>query len=399
MIIRARTVVTMDGPPLENGAVAVEGERIRAVGRWDDLRGTGGETLDLGEQILLPGLINAHCHLDYTMLRGRLARRPASFTDWIRNINAEKSALGPADYRAAIEEGLEGAAAYGTTTLCNLEAFPEVAAETAASAMRVWWFAEMIDVREPVSPEARLDSLSERFPHAGLAPHAPFTASAQLYAETTRLARERDLRWTTHLAESREEMAMFRDGRGALFEFMREIGRPMEDCGRQTPVALMFERGLLDERSLVVHLNELEEGDFELLEAGPRFPVVHCPRSHAWFGHAPFALERLRPLGFNVSLATDSLASNDDLSLFAEMRAAGQVWPALSPRELLEMVTINPARALGAGAVLGRLKVGFFADLVAIPARVANRDTFAGVLAHEGKVWWRMVGGRAVLAS
>ena len=93
MIVRARTVVTMDGPPIDNGAAAIAGEKIVAVGAWPSVRSQGdGELVDLGECALLPGLINAHCHLDYTCLRGAIPRQ-ASFTDWIRAINSAKASL------------------------------------------------------------------------------------------------------------------------------------------------------------------------------------------------------------------------------------------------------------------------------------------------------------------
>ena len=81
-------------------------------------------------------------------------------------------------------------------------------------------------------------------------------------------------------------MEMFRQGRGELFDFMKGIGRPMEDCGRATPLALMLDRGVLNARWLVAHLNELTEEDFQLLQVAPKFHIVHCPRSHAHFGHS-----------------------------------------------------------------------------------------------------------------
>ncbi len=151
MIIRARWVVTMDGPPIENGAVVITGNRIADVGRWDDLRSSaGGDVIDLGEQVLLPGLINAHCHLDYTALRGVIPRQK-SFTAWIRAINARKAEFTAEDYRASIAAGFAEAASFGTTTIANLEAFPELLAAMPRPPLRTWWFAEMIDVREPQS--------------------------------------------------------------------------------------------------------------------------------------------------------------------------------------------------------------------------------------------------------
>src|SRR6188472_3560267 len=130
MIVHARTVVTMDGPPIENGAVVISGDRVLDVGEFPELSGrhSGQEIVDLGEQALLPGLINAHCHLDYTCLRRKIPPQK-SFTDWIRAINAKKSGLSPKDYVASINEGFEEAKKFGTTTIANLTAFPELIAQ------------------------------------------------------------------------------------------------------------------------------------------------------------------------------------------------------------------------------------------------------------------------------
>ncbi|HSH39488.1 MAG TPA: amidohydrolase family protein [Chthoniobacterales bacterium] len=227
----------------------------------------------------------------------------------------------------------------------------------------------------------------------GLAPHAPFTASAELYAEVARLAHARDLRATTHLAESREEMEMFRDGRGALFEFMKAIGRPMNDCGSTSPLALLSRTGILDARWIIAHLNELTPTDLAVLETGPKFHIVHCPRSHAYFDHSRFRFAELRALGFNICLGTDSLASNHDLSLFAEMRAFTQNEPSLSPRELLEMVTVNAAAALGQREALGMLRAGFAADLIAVPWHGRASALLEELISHDEKIGWLMVGG------
>src|SRR2546427_13048442 len=127
MIVRARTVLTMDGAPIENGAVAISENQIIDVGKFPEVSAqySGQRIIDLGEQALLPGLINAHCHLDYTCLRGKIPRQK-SFTDWIRAINTEKSRLSPEDYIVSINEGFAEAKRFGTTTIANLTAFPEL---------------------------------------------------------------------------------------------------------------------------------------------------------------------------------------------------------------------------------------------------------------------------------
>jgi cytosine/adenosine deaminase-related metal-dependent hydrolase len=404
MILRARAVVTMDGPPIGNGAVAVSGDRVVDVGKFPEVsaRYSGQEMIDLGEQALLPGLINAHCHLDYTCLRGKIPRQK-SFTDWISAINTEKSKLSPQDYIASISEGFAEAKQFGTTTVANLTAFPELIRQLPGPPIRTWWFAELIDVRSPKRTNEFVDSAIESLKFAqnyGLAPHALFTASKNLYQRCEQAGK--DVLLTTHLAESREEMEMFRDGSGPLYEFMENIGRDMGDCGHETALERFFKvrdssNALHSARNddwLVAHLNELTESDFELLEkVKTKFHVVHSPRSHDYFGHSPFQSERLRRLGFNICLGTDSLASNESLSLFAEMRPFQRREPEISPEKIFEMVTVNPASALRQQNTLGRIRPGFRADLIAIPCR-ESRDLFGEIVAFDGEVDWIMVNGR-----
>jgi aminodeoxyfutalosine deaminase len=398
MILRARYVVTMDGPPIENGAVAINGNRIIDVGTFDEIRARAPDkVVDLGERALLPGLINAHCHLDYTGLRGKIAPQQ-SFTDWIHAINAAKARLSEEDYVAAINEGFAEAKTFGTTSILNLEAFPELITKTRPS-IRTWWLAEMIDVREPDRAKEIVDLAVEalkKTEHWGLAPHALFTASANLYRRCEEVAVRENILLTTHLAESREEMSMFRDARGPSYEFLKDIGRPMDDCGYGTPLERFV--GALGDRALptewiIAHLNELVESDFDLLtKSTRRFHVVHCPRSHKYFGHAPFQFKRLSKLGFNICLGTDSLASNSDLNLFAEMREFQRRFSDVAPEEILSMATMNGARALGRESSLGRIRAGHSADLIAIPCE-RRGDVWEQIIAFNGSVPWLMIKG------
>jgi aminodeoxyfutalosine deaminase len=400
MIIRARTVVTMDGAPIDNGAVAIYENQIIYVGKFPEVsaRHSGQEIIELGEQVLLPGLINAHCHLDYTCLRGKIPPQK-SFADWIRAINAEKAKLSRQDYIAAISQGFAEAKKFGTTTTANITAFPELISKI-QSPIRTWWFAELIDVRSPERAHEIVDRAVESLKLAekwGLAPHALFTASKNLYDRCEEIARRENVLLTTHLAESREEMEMFRDGSGPLHEFMKSIGRPMDDCGQETPLEKFVGRpggAFLRDQWIVAHLNELDESDFKLLkELRGKFHVVHSPRSHDYFGHSRFRFEELRALGFNICLGTDSLASNESLSLFAEMRAFQCSEPGISPEQILEMVTVNGSQALRQRETLGRIRPGFVADFIAIPFR-GSADVFEGIVAFDGPIDWMMVNGR-----
>jgi cytosine/adenosine deaminase-related metal-dependent hydrolase len=407
MIVRARVVVTMDGTPIENGAVAISGKQILDVGNFREIsaRNSGKEIVDLGDRALLPGLINAHCHLDYTCLRGKIPQSK-SFADWIRAINAAKAKLSEQEYVASINEGFAEAKRFGTTTIANLTAFPELVSRV-STPIRTWWFGELIDVRGIADVDLAVDSL-QRTKHWGLAPHAPFTASASLYRRCEEMAPL----LTTHVAESREEMLMFRNATGPLYEFLKEIGRDMSDCGDKTPIEhLLTTRDSFRLRAatarqatslgmtkewIVAHLNELAESDFDLLQRStPKFSIVHCPRSHDYFGHSPFKFERLRALGFNVCLGTDSLASNEDLSLFAEMRAFQNDFPDVAPEEILQMATTNAARALRQENSVGRIQAGFVADLIAVPCQRSTRlrRVFEEIIASDQPVGWTMISG------
>jgi cytosine/adenosine deaminase-related metal-dependent hydrolase len=396
MIVRARVVVTMDGPPIENGAVVISGERTVDVGKFPDVAGkySRENIVDLGEQTLLPGLINLHCHLDYTCLRGKIPPQ-RSFTDWIRAINAEKAKLSHEDYVASINQGFAEAKRFGTTTIANLTVIPELISRIEAP-IRTWWFGELIDLRNPSRANQIVDrAVGQLKPQErwGLAPHALFTASPDLYRSCAAIAPF----LTTHLAESCEELSMFRDARGELFEFMREIGRDMSDCGRGTPLEEFLGRSRAIEVSrpyLLVHLNELADGDFDLLSrAALEFSIVHCPRSHEYLAHSPFQFEGVRKRRFDLCLGTDSLASNEDLSLFAEMRAFQREFPNISADEIFKMVTVNAARALRQQNALGKIAAGFLTDVIALPLE-RSKSIFEEVIAFDGPVDWLMVGGR-----
>ena len=401
MILRARTVITNTGTPIENGAVAIAGNRIVAVGGFDEIHAAHeGETVDLGEQVLMPGLVNAHCHLDYTMMR-RSINPQRSFTEWILRINALKRSLDNDDYRAAIAKGFAELKQWGTTTVANIESFPELLPDMPPPPIRTWWFFEMIDVRHRLAGEETIAGTLEFFNQRldwlggfGLSPHAPYTASGKLYELSADAAEELGMPVTTHVAESREEWEMFRHGRGELNDFMQKLGRWMFDNQtHRTPLAHVAAHARLGPRWLLAHMNELDESDFALLAAMPQPPsVVHCPGSHRYFRHSPFPLTKLRSIGVNVCLGTDSLASTLTLSMFDEMRILARQEPQLDPSEVLKMATLNGAKALGIEA--GKIAPHALADLIALPHADNAREVHAAVIENRVPIAWMMLDGK-----
>ena len=397
-ILRARHVLPIVAPVIHDGAVVVENERILAVGPFTEMRSAhAGEVLDLGEQILLPGLVNAHCHLDYTRLRRAISPQK-SFTGWIRAINSHKRGVYDEDYLASIASGFAELRKWGTTTVANIESFPELMLRMPTPPLRTWWFLEMIDLRHRLSTEDAVTGALAFFETErpgwlggfGLSPHAPYTASGPMYELVSKAAEQLGMNVTTHVAESREEWHMFRDGSGPLYDFLLTLGRWMYDCHQaRTPFAHVAHHAKLGPRWILAHMNELDDSDFAILEALPHKPsIVHCPGSHRYFRHAPFPLARLRAVGVNLCLGTDSLASTDSLSMFDEMRAI----PGLAPLDVLKMATLNGARALGFDG--GKIAHGAVADLIAIPHAASQTQTPETVLAHRSPVHWMMLNGQ-----
>lgn len=409
MLLRARLVLPIIAPPIENGAVLIRGRRICAVGRWPELRaGTRGPVTDLGDTLLLPGLINAHCHLDYTALAGHIPP-PKRFTDWIQALVALKAGWSQADFFESWTRGAHMLPRTGTTTVADMEALPELPPATwQATPLRVISFRELICLKDPLTTRgvfseavARWAALGKRR-HTGLCPHAPYTTTPELLRLAARCARRRRWRLATHVAESEDEFRMFMERRGPLFDWLKPQ-RDMDDCGRGSPVRHLERCGYLSDHLIAVHANYLDRGDAGLL--GKRqVSVVHCPRSHAYFGHAPFPYSDLEAAGVNLCLGTDSLVSTRkersqplELNMFKEMSEFAQRHPEVAPAVILRQATINGARALGVAGELGQLSAGALADLIAIPFPDGKTEPYAAAIHHEGPVAAAMINGKWII--
>jgi cytosine/adenosine deaminase-related metal-dependent hydrolase len=296
-------------------------------------------------------------------------------------------------------------AATGTTTVADIEAVPELLPEVWSSTpLRVFSFMEMTNVRsrrpaDQILEEVSVKLKSLRHPRnqGGLSPHAPYSTSPDLLRRTAELARASQWRVTMHLAESIEEFEMCRHRRGSMFDWLKNQ-RDMSDCGHDTPVGQIRRVGLLAPNFLAVHANYLDSGDVAALaESGAS--VVHCPRSHHYFRHAPFPYEQLAAAGVNVCLGTDSLASTTGrarqikLDMFAEMHQFALDHPSIAPDTLLQLATSGGARALGLEGQLGGLFENALADLIAIPYEGGAKDAAAAVTHYTGPLSAVMMDG------
>src|SRR5262245_28301205 len=227
MILRARVVLPMSRPPIEDGAVWIVSERIRWVGRWRDLTTPKNEAVaDTGESVLLPGLVNAHCHLDYTDFAGHIPP-PRSFPDWIKAIVSLKAGWSYTDFAQSWLRGAKMLLQNGVTTVADIEAVPELLPQVWESTpLRILSFLELISVKSRHTAAqmvnaavTKLESLPREYALGGLSPHAPYTTSPELLQHVARVARQKNLRVSMHVAESAEEFDMMTHRRGALFDW------------------------------------------------------------------------------------------------------------------------------------------------------------------------------------
>ncbi|HLP77661.1 MAG TPA: amidohydrolase family protein, partial [Candidatus Paceibacterota bacterium] len=238
-LLRSRVVLPVSQPLIENGAVLIIGDRIAAVGRWEELsKQNAAGVVDLGDSVLMPGLVNAHCHLDYTDMAGTLPPQRL-FTDWIKLMLAAKAEWNYTEFAESWLHGAQMLLRSGTTTVGDFEAVPELLPDVWSSTpLRVISFLEMTGVKSRRSPQtilddalARADQLQDERSLAALAPHAPYSTAPELIRLTATAARERRLPVSIHVSESALEFEMFMHGSGEMFEWLRRNERDLSDCG------------------------------------------------------------------------------------------------------------------------------------------------------------------------
>ena len=394
--LTARYVFPVDAPPLPGGVITIDGQRIAAVGE----NISGHRPIDLGNMAILPGLVNAHTHLEFSDLGAPLGEPGMSFAQWIRRVVDHRrsrlaSAAGRMDrleelsnvVRSGVAEGL----ASGVTTVADIAAvaWPPEQTPNELDGCTLFW--EQIGLSSssvrPAAAKAKrwVESILRHAPNLrpGISPHAPYSVRLELLAALADLSAAGRFPLAMHVAESREEMELLQTGGGPLYELLTDLGawdgsaipggaRPMDYLKRLAEA----------HRALVIHGNYLSAEEAAFLGArADRMSVVFCPRTHAYFGCERYPLAAMLSAGVNVALGTDSRASNPDLNLLEELRFVAAHFPEVASPAVLSMGTSAGARALGLADELGGLAVGKLANLAVagLPDR-EEQDPFALLL-------------------
>jgi len=367
--IRFRALLTMTNlEPVENGQLIIEGGRIRDI-FYDTSKPIEGELIDLSDCLVLPGFVNAHCHLSLSILKRRITRHK-SFTDWVKSMTKENKMVSFESRVLAMHVQAKVMARSGVTALVDFLPQRDFTAEYASLPFRQTLLLEVLGFL-PSSVEPIIKYLESTLNHElndnglisyGLAPHAPYSVSPELFQGVKRLSEKYDCPISCHVAEFPEELQFLQDGSGDMKDFLVELG-VYDDCWvppAKSPAQYLDSLGVLD--SLVaVHLN-LVGNDLNLLKSR-KVKSVFCPQSTRWFGREKYMpVRELLDLGMVVGLGTDSLASNESLNFLDELRAAEAMLVDVSQEEILFMATRGGAETVGMGC--GVIERGRPADLV-----------------------------------
>ena len=384
----SRTLYTADWvlpiatAPIRHGAVLVDAGRIAYVGAASAVTYEPGSvrTVPLGNAALLPGLVNAHSHLELTALRGFL--EGLDFRDWLRTLTLiRRELMTDAVLLDASRAGIREALRNGITCLADTTDSAAPLAAMREYGVRGIGYVEVFGPDPRQCAEA-IGQLRARVHAArahdtsrvrvGVSPHAPYTVSSALFRETAEFARADALPLAVHIAESPAEQLFVRDGTGPFADRLRARGIDVAPQAR-SPIALLDEAGVLAARPLLIHVIQADDQDFaRIADAGAS--IVHCPISNAKLGHGIAPLDRMLAHGIATGLGTDSVASNDRMDLLGEARQATLLQSlrlgapdALTAHAALALATRGGAEALGLSARIGTLEVGKDADLAAFP--------------------------------
>lgn len=401
---RARWIITLTGQPVENGVLVISRGRIVRADSTTRIPCT-----DLGDVALIPGLVNAHTHLEFSNLSEPVPAGP-SFPDWLRRV-VEVRGQAP-EPKSAISQGLRESVAAGVTLIGDIATAGWSPKDYAGSPLRGVIFQELIGlgVQRAAERVAQGEKHVQRDADhalptdwtAGLSPHAPYTVRPDLFARVCQMAASHpSIPVAMHLAESREELELLQTGGGPFREFLSALGVWPDDVFRAGRSIDEFLEPLSElDRAAIVHGNYLTHHQLAFLARHPHLTLVYCPRTHAAFGHPTHPWIDLHHLGGSVAIGTDSRASNPDLNLWAELQHIAAEYPEMRSPVILQMGTINGARVLGQGRVTGTLAVGRRADLAVVALDdPAFRDPWYDLFAPGNSIAGTMIRGEWVHAS
>ncbi|MBI5208089.1 MAG: amidohydrolase family protein [Candidatus Firestonebacteria bacterium] len=371
MILSARYIVPIDANFIQDGAILIKGQFIRAVGDKKAIISSfpDEENEDLGEAVIFPGFINAHTHLQYSLVE--ISSSPISFIEWLPQMIQKSNSLSYEDWEKGTQSGIEKLKKSGITTIADVSRYDASFKELSSTQYNSFIFKEIIAPDEPKINEI-LDELKEKITqkkdgkiHIGVSPHSLYSLSLPALKRISEFARMYYILLMIHVSETKEEMELIINGTGPLKKVMSDRGLKLEYGYKETPVKILAKYNILCPYTVVVHAANITQEDISLLKQY-KTSVVLCPRSNEFLKTGAAPVSDLVHSGVCLGIGTDSLASNKSFDMFEEMRTIKKIYPKIGYKSLLRMATINGANILKISILTGSLTPGKYADINAV---------------------------------
>jgi len=380
-IFAADYILPISSEPIRNGAVAIDGAKIVAVGRKESVTTLfpNAEIEDFGEAAILPGFVNCHSHLEITAMRGALDDVEHDFRSWLFRLNEMRSAMSDAEIEAAAVAGAVEGARAGVTCFGDIGRYGKAGVEALKeTGLRGVVFQETEFSPDNRTAEEDFAALKEKYlllregatdlVEVGISPHSPYTVSSRLFELIADFALADEIKITIHAAESVQEAELLINESGFFVEIYKKFGFDWQSP-RCSAIEFLDRTGILRTGPLLAHCVTVSDSDIDLIAASGS-GIAHCPKSNAKFGHGYAPFEKFLNAGISVGLGSDSVASNNICDLLEESRfaaLAARNRPLrnrfISAKEVLETATLGGARALGLEHLIGTLESGKQADI------------------------------------
>ena len=401
LLLKSRYLLKDPSTVIDDGAVLIDDGKVKFAGCANDISSHEScQIVDLGNSAIVPGFVNTHTHLDLTHLHNFI-KYNGDYTEWIRQLVNAKKEWTESEYLSSIRSGIKSSLESGTTTVADITRNGLALEELQKSNIRKTLFYELIDFN-PDSAESTIDNFKNIIGNVkqndllsiGIFPHAPYTVSEELYRISKTVSDELGLSIATHISETIDEANFLTRGAGNFVSLLKDFDmlKDWKPPGLR-PVNYMKNIGFLENGCILVHCNYLKGEEVDHIEES-NSTIVFCPRSHKYFRHKDHPFYMLGNRDINVALGTDSLASNDSLSILDEMKYIYTQHKTSKPQDILYMGTIAGATALRLDNKIGKLEEGYDADIAVIDVKQeAVTNIYNGIFSQDSECVLTVVSG------